>query len=80
MEKNKKKKKSRTKWIMTVMITSFILSLIFSILSESVIPNINIVFGILIIIIFLFFDICISLIFYNRRNIKLIKYTFYKVS
>mgnify|MGYP000292751193 CR=1 FL=1 len=62
MKKNKKKKKSRTKWILTVMITSFILSLIFSSLSESVIPNINIVFGILIIIIFIGIGIIFDMI------------------
>ena len=62
MKKNKKKKKSRTKWILTVMITSFILSLIFSSLSESVIPNINSVFGILIIIIFIGIGIIFDMI------------------
>lgn len=61
MKKNKKKK-NRAKWIITVMIISFILSLIFSSLSESVIPNINIIFGIFIIIIFIGIGIIFDMI------------------
>lgn len=62
MKKNKKKKDSRVKWIITVMIVSFILSIIFSSLSETIIPNINISFGILLIIIFIFIGIIFDMI------------------
>lgn len=62
MKKNKKKKQNRTKWIITVMIVSFILSIIFSSLSEIIIPNINIFFGILLIVIFIFIGILFDMI------------------
>jgi CBS domain containing-hemolysin-like protein len=62
MKKNKKKKNDNFKWIMTVMIVSFILSIIFSSLSETIIPNINIIFGIILIILFIFIGIIFDMI------------------
>ena len=61
MSKNKKKN-DNTKWIITVMITSFILSIVFSTLSETIIPNISIIFGILLIIVFIFIGIIFDMI------------------
>lgn len=60
MKKNKKENK--IKWIITVMIVSFILSIIFSTLSESIIPNINIIFGIIVILLFIFIGIVFDMI------------------
>lgn len=62
MKKNKKKKNDRIRWILTVMIVSFILSIIFSSLSESIIPNINIVFGVLLIILFILIGMLFDMI------------------
>ena len=61
MSKNKKKN-DNTKWIIIVMIISFILSIIFSVLSETIIPNISIIFGILLIIVFIFVGIIFDMI------------------
>lgn len=62
MKKNKKKKSDRFKWLLTVCILSFILSIIFSFTSEMVIPNINIVFGIIVILIFILISIVFDMI------------------
>ena len=62
MKKNKKKKNERFRWIITVMIGSFLLSIVFSSLSESIIPNINIVFGILLIILFILIGMLFDMI------------------
>lgn len=62
MKKNSKKKNDRFKWILTVMVVSFMLSVIFSSLSESIIPNINIAFGILLIIAFILIGMLFDMI------------------
>ncbi len=62
MKKVKNKKNDRLKWIIIVMIISFMLSLVFSSLSESIIPNINIIFGILLIIIFILLGMIFDMI------------------
>lgn len=62
MKKNKKKKSDRFKWLITVCILSFILSIIFSFTSEMVIPNINIIFGIVVILIFILISIVFDMI------------------
>ncbi len=62
MKKKTKRKNDRTKWILIVMLTSFILSIIFSSLSESIIPNINIVFGIILIIVFILIGMIFDMI------------------
>lgn len=60
MKKNKKNNKIT--WIIIVTIVSFILSIIFSSLSETIIPNINIIFGILLIIVFIGIGIIFDMI------------------
>ncbi len=62
MKKNKKEKNEHFKWIITVTIVSFILSIVFSLLSETIIPNINIVFGIVLIFIFIFIGILFDMV------------------
>lgn len=60
MKKNKKdKNQSRFKWILKITIASFIISIFFSFISEIAIPNVNIIFGIIITLLF----ICIGVIF-----------------
>lgn len=58
----KLKKENNYKWLLTVCIMSFILSIVFSFTSEVVIPKINIIFGILVILIFIFISIVFDMI------------------
>ena len=55
-------KNSRIKWLLTVCILSFILSIVMSFASESLIPKINIFFGIIIILVFIFISIIFDMI------------------
>ena len=55
-------KNNRFKWLITVCIVSFILSIIMSLTSETLIPKLNIIFGILIIILFIFISIIFDMI------------------
>ena len=55
-------KDSKIKWLLTVCIVSFILSILMSLVSESVIPKLNIVFGIVIILVFIFISIIFDMI------------------
>lgn len=62
-ELNKKKKELvDKKWIFKIVIMTFIISLIFSLLSETTIPKVNIVFGILILILFIGIGILFDII------------------
>lgn len=56
------KKESRLKWIITVLLLSFGLSILMSLGSNMVIPKINIYFGILIILVFIFISIIFDMI------------------
>ena len=56
------KNNSRLKWLITVCILAFVLSIVMSLASESLIPKINLVFGILIILIFIFISIIFDMI------------------
>ena len=54
MKKNKKEKKqSRYKWILKITIASFIISIFFSFISEIAIPNVGIVFGVFLALLFI---------------------------
>lgn len=55
-------KNSRIKWLLTVLVISFVLSIIMSITSEGLIPKVNLVLGILIIIIFILVSIIFDMI------------------
>lgn len=57
-----KNKNSKAKWLITVCLISFILSIIMSLLSEGVIPKVNLIIGILIIIIFIIISIIFDMI------------------
>lgn len=62
-ELNKKKKELvDKKWIFKIVIMTFIISLTFSLLSETTIPKVNIVFGILILILFIGIGILFDII------------------
>ena len=62
-ELNKKKKELvDKKWIFKIVIITFIISLTFSFLSETTIPKVNIVFGILILILFIGIGILFDII------------------
>lgn len=49
-------------WLITVLIMSFVLSMSMSLLSEGVIPKINVIFGILIILLFIFISVIFDMI------------------
>lgn len=62
-ELNKKKKELvDKKWIFKIVIMTFVISLTFSILSETTIPKVNIFFGILILILFIGIGILFDII------------------
>ena len=52
----------KTKWLLTVLLISFILSIIMSITSEGLIPKVNVVIGILIILLFIFISVIFDMI------------------
>ena len=55
-------KNNNIKWLLTVCIISFILSILMSLTSESLIPKINVIFGIIIILLFIFISILFDMI------------------
>jgi hypothetical protein len=52
-KEKKNKQKSNVGWILKITVLAFFISLIFSFTSESVIPNVNIIVGIILVIIFI---------------------------
>lgn len=56
------KKENKNIWIIQIIILSFIISVIFSLISETAIPNVNIVIGILICLIFIFIGIIFDMV------------------
>ena len=57
-----KKEKINVKWIRTILITSFCLTFVLSFLSESIIPNISLIGGIIVTLIFVFIGILFDII------------------
>ena len=57
-----KKNNSRISWLLTVCAISFCLSIVMSLTSESLIPKINIFFGIIVILLFIFISIIFDMI------------------
>ena len=55
-------KNSKIKWLITVLLVSFILSIVMSITSEGLIPKVNLVFGIMIILLFIFISIIFDMV------------------
>lgn len=60
--KRKKLQKSNYNWIIKVTLSAFVISLIFSIISETIIPKVNIIFGIIIVIFFIGLGILFDII------------------
>lgn len=58
----KEKKKADKKWVLTISILSFLISLIFSFIGEAVIPNAHIAISIMLIFIFVFLGIIFDMI------------------
>ncbi|MEG0025694.1 MAG: hypothetical protein RR847_03750 [Bacilli bacterium] len=57
-----KKQKSNLRWILNITIAAFFISLFFSFSSETIIPNVNIIIGIILVIIFIFLGILFDMI------------------
>ena len=55
-------KDSRFKWLLTVLLISFVLSIVMSVTSEGLIPKVNIIVGILIILVFIFISVIFDMI------------------
>lgn len=55
-------KSSRFKWLITVCILSFLLSIVMSLTSETIIPKMNTIFGVIIILVFIFISIVFDMI------------------
>ena len=63
MKKNKKdKNQSRYKWILKITLASFIISIFFSFISEIAIPNVSIVFGIILTLLFISIGVIFDMI------------------
>lgn len=60
--RKQKKELINYRWIITIILLAFIISIVFSILSETIIPNVNIVIGILILIIFILIGVIFDMI------------------
>jgi len=60
--KKSKKELINFKWVTTITILAFIISIIFSALSETLIPNVNVIVGILILIIFILIGIIFDMV------------------
>lgn len=58
----KDKKKNDYKWIRTITISAFLISLIFSFLSETIIPNVTLIVALLITLLFIFIGIIFDMI------------------
>ncbi len=61
-EDRKKKKKSNYRWIITITVSAFIISILFSFISESIIPHVNLFVGILIALLFIIIGIIFDII------------------
>lgn len=55
-------KNSKVKWLLTVLLLSFVLSIVMSITSEGLIPKVNVVIGIIIILLFIFIAVIFDMI------------------
>lgn len=65
MKKNKKKKNKSLvdyQWVVKIVIIAFIISVVFSFISETAIPNVNIFFGVLLALIFIAIGVVFDMI------------------
>lgn len=61
-QEKKHKKKPNYSWIIKITIIAFIISILFSLLSDTILPNVNIIVGILIMLSFIFIGIIFDMI------------------
>lgn len=59
---SKPKEKSNYNWIFKITILAFFISIFFSFASESIIPNVNIVLGIVLVILFIFIGVLFDMV------------------
>ena len=57
-----KKKKNNTKWLITITLLAFIISFVFSLISEMTLANVNLVIGLIILILFIGIGIIFDMI------------------
>ncbi len=62
MKKSISKKFVDYNWILKIIIISFLISILFSFIAETAIPNVNIIFGVLLTLIFIFIGIIFDMI------------------
>jgi len=60
-EKHKKKNKN-TRWIFIITISSFIISFLFSLISETILPGVNIALGIIVVLVFILIGVIFDMI------------------
>lgn len=60
--KKKEKQKSNNRWVIKIILFSFIISMLFTFVSETAIPNINIFLGIFLVIIFIMLGVLFDMI------------------
>lgn len=61
-KEKKDKAKPDVKWIIKIMVISFVISMLFSFASELALPNVHIIIGIIIVILFIFLGIVFDMI------------------
>lgn len=61
-EEKKNKKKTNTKWIAMITFLAFIISIGFSFLAETIMPNVNIYIGIIIMFLFVFIGVIFDMV------------------
>ena len=62
MNKNKTKKTTNYSWIIKIIIASFLISIVFTLISETAIPNVGIFMGIVLTLIFIFIGVIFDMI------------------
>lgn len=64
MKKNNKKKKSNTdyNWVLKITISAFLISLFFSFVSENILPNANLIMGIILVLVFIILGVIFDMI------------------
>lgn len=62
MKKNKKKQIINYSWILKILISSFIISVIFTLISKTIIPNVGIILGIILTLIFILIGVIFDML------------------
>lgn len=61
-KEKRNKEKPDMKWIIEIMVISFLISLVFSFASELVLPNVHVILGIIIVILFVFLGLIFDMV------------------